>query len=391
MSLASGECALIDATAGLDLAPLGALIADASIVKILHDAQQDLTILRRATGRFPKHIFDTRCAAGFARLASTISLADLLAKVLGVDLSKTETRTDWLRRPLSERQVAYALDDVRHLPALREELLGRAASGGNERWLHEEMKRYDDPRLYAHRDPRTQFDRVKGSGRLNGRKLAVLRELAAWREEEAAHRDLPREQLMADRVLMSLATASPADEEALAGVEGVSRNASQRYAPELVRTIRRGLSVPSEQCPIPVWRLPRRRNVKTRVEAAFALVNDRSSSRGIDPHLVTTRGEVTVLAHEGRDTKREDHGLLQGWRYDLAGREVLALMSARRVPLAQAIDVERPAKEAPSREAHVRSHEKQRAHAHGHTSHVKRGWHGLVRLLTGRGGAPKGS
>jgi ribonuclease D len=137
--LCDGECALIDACAGFPLIALGPVLADTSIQKVLHDAQQDLTILRRASGESPRNIFDTRTAAGFAGFAATVSLQDLMASLLGIELPKTETRTDWLRRPLTEKQVEYALDDVRYLFRARDALLQRARDMGNEAWLLEEM------------------------------------------------------------------------------------------------------------------------------------------------------------------------------------------------------------------------------------------------------------
>lgn len=129
------ECYLIDAVAVHDLSPLGDLLADAHTVKILHDAQQDLWILRHATGVTACQIFDTRCAAGFAGMSSTLSLSNLLRMCLNVLLPKTETRTDWLQRPLSDEQLEYALDDVRYLPALRDYLLKAVKQRGREAWL----------------------------------------------------------------------------------------------------------------------------------------------------------------------------------------------------------------------------------------------------------------
>src|SRR5690606_36847972 len=120
---------LVDAAA-LDLSPLGVVLEDPAIVRILHDAQQDLLVLRRATGAYPRNIFDTQLAAGFVGLSASVSLADLVQALFGVTLPKTATRTDWLRRPLSDEQVAYALDDVRDLPEARTLLLAQAEQLG---------------------------------------------------------------------------------------------------------------------------------------------------------------------------------------------------------------------------------------------------------------------
>ena len=165
LALADGDCYLIDPVAIADLSPLGTLLEHPEVELILHDAQQDLAILRRATGAFPRNVFDTRCAAGLANMSSTSSLAELLEQTLGVVLDKTETLTNWVRRPLSEDQLAYAIEDVRYLHEARDMLRARVEEIGRNTWLTEEMAAYDDPSLYEERDPLEQFTRIKGTGR----------------------------------------------------------------------------------------------------------------------------------------------------------------------------------------------------------------------------------
>ncbi|MCP4385615.1 MAG: ribonuclease D, partial [Hyphomicrobiales bacterium] len=210
------------------LEPLGRLLSSRRVVKILHDAPQDLAILRRATGAFPRNIFDTRCAAGFAGLVSTISLGNLLDQLLDIQLTKSETRADWLRRPLTRRQVAYAEDDVRHLHRARVELEQRAVKSGVDRWLRQELTGLDDPALYEDRDPQLQFTRIKGTGRLSSRELAVLRELAAWREGAARQRDLPRGRVLADKALIHLAVVQPQSLRSLRGRGRVGDRTARR-------------------------------------------------------------------------------------------------------------------------------------------------------------------
>ena len=139
LALAGDDCHLIDTVALEDLSPLGAVLEHSDIELILHDAVQDLTILRQATGAFPRNIFDTRCAAGFANMSSTTSLAELLANTIGVALEKTETRTDWTQRPLSDKQLAYAIEDVCYMHEVRDVLRQRVAKIGRNPWLAEEL------------------------------------------------------------------------------------------------------------------------------------------------------------------------------------------------------------------------------------------------------------
>ena len=324
--LPSGECFLIDACAGIDLAPLGAVLASPQVEKILHDAQQDLTILSRVTGQLPRRVFDTRTAAGFAGCVATISLQELLATMRSVALSKTETRTNWLRRPLSDKQVAYALDDVKHMHALRDEVRRRVDAFGHLSWLDEELAAYDDPSLYMERDPRAAYERVKGAGLLHGRKLAVLRELAAWRELEARRRDLPREHVTSDSALIATARHSPQTPEALASAGTLSPGTIHHAGDAVAAAVAAGLAVPREQWPR-FGPSHRRHNVKELVDEALAVVRENAAREHVDPGLVTTRAELTSLAHAGGRASPEQYRVLRGWRHALVGEKLLALVS----------------------------------------------------------------
>jgi ribonuclease D len=326
-ALPDGECVLIDPLAIEDLSPLGGLLSDRSVVKVLHDAHQDLVILSRATSRPPVNVFDTRTAAGFAGMSCTVSLQKLVRDTLGVRLAKTQTRTDWLRRPLSEQQVTYALDDVRYMIAVYEHLVDRAQQLDHETWLREEMRIYDDASLYEERNPLEQFARVKGAGRLSSRKLSVLRELAAWREREARSRDVPREHVAPDVALMALAQHAPGTPESLARLGDIPRSLARRNGSELAKAVRRGLSVPPKLRPQPAHRSRKGRNVKPRVDKVLAWIAKRCEQEGIDQHLATTRAEVAALAHECRAPSPDNHRLLRGWRYAFLGKEVAARLA----------------------------------------------------------------
>ncbi|MDD4342232.1 MAG: ribonuclease D, partial [Kiritimatiellae bacterium] len=196
-----GTCYLIDAVALGDLSSLGTILADAGIIKILHDAPQDLMILRRATGALTRTVFDTRRAAGFAGFASTISLGNLLADLLDVHLAKAHTRADWLARPLAAGVLEYAADDVHYLPTVAARLRERAHANGVEAWLNEELAGLDAPDITAEPDPGEAGQRLRTRQPLPPRAQAVLNELAAWRENRARLADLPRRWLMKDNVL----------------------------------------------------------------------------------------------------------------------------------------------------------------------------------------------
>ena len=323
VALASGDCHLIDSMAIADLSPLGALLERTEVELILHDAQQDLAILRRVTGAFPRNVFDTRCAAGLANMSSTISLAELLEQTLGVVLDKTETLTNWVRRPLSEDQLAYAIEDVRYLHEVRDVLRARVEEIGRSTWLAEEMAAYDDPRLYEERDPREQFTRIKGRGRASRRELAILRELTAWREEEAQRRDRPRNHILADETLVVLARRKPRSLEELGRLR---TRGKRRYDHCVLEQIRRGLAVPDAECP-PRPRRPQldKKVVERKLAQSMAYLRRQSDAAQIDAPFVAARAEVRNLVCAAVAATPEDHRLLRGWRRDFIGEALYGI------------------------------------------------------------------
>lgn len=314
---------LMDAVAlAGSLGDLGDLLADAATVKILHDAGQDLSILRRATGRSPRGIFDTRVAAGFVGLASTISLRDLVRELLDVELEKTETRTDWLQRPLAPTQVGYAEDDVRYLVEVHEELARRARQRGLWDWMQEEMAGLDDPDLYEERDPREEFRRVKGYGKLRGQELAVLRELAVWRDDMARAQDRPRGRIASDKLLLFLAQRQPTALADLGEVRSLRRRDIERVGAALVAAVCRGREVPESGWPSGPASPGFDRGFEARAKEAAELVKGRAESRGIDPVLVATRADVRNLVREGCNGNGGSR-LARGWRWTFVGEEVV--------------------------------------------------------------------
>lgn len=320
------DCYLVDAGA-LDLSPLGPVLADAGIVKILHDARQDLLLLRRATGAYARNVFDTQLAAGFVGLSATLSLGDLVQALFGVTLPKTATRTDWLRRPLSDDQVDYALDDVRYLPAARDLLLERARERNRAHWVAEELELYDDPVLYEEKDPWTQYERVNGTGRLDARQLAVLRELAAWREVEARRQDRPRNHVVPDAVLAQVARYTPRSPGAMRQVRGqFDRN---RYEKRLIEAVEAGLARAPEERPRRPEQPVYDEVSNARTDFALAYVKGKGLAEGVDPQMVATRADVTALVYAGHGAAPADHDLLSGWRREFIGAELQQILAGR--------------------------------------------------------------
>lgn len=327
VGFAENDCHLIDAITLSDLSPLGTLLSDPHTVKILHDAQQDLWILRRITDAIPCNIFDTRCVAGFAGLGSTLSLGNLLHLCLNIQLPKTETRTDWLKRPLSDKQLAYALDDVRYLPALRGHLLTDIQRRGRENWLAEELRKYDVAKLYDDRTPEEQHTRVKGTGRLSRRELAIVRELATWREKKARQADRPKTWIMSDNAIVQIARRKPQSTQSLKKLRGIAMATINQYGNSLLNAVQRGLAIDEKNCP-PISP-PERPNPfgDARLDLAMAFLRGRCLSEGIDISMVASRSEIKAFISQKKNAP--DNPLHTGWRREFSGADLTALLNGK--------------------------------------------------------------
>jgi len=320
LATGDGACWLIDTVRVKDIGALGPVLAAPTVTKVLHDAPQDLGILVRATGALPRTVFDTRLAAGFAGFGATCSLQALLRQALGIELSKAETRSDWLRRPLSASQLRYAADDVLHLIALRDTLLATCASDTVRGWLRQDLERLDDPSAYQERDPRLMYLRVKGGARLDARQLALLRELAAWREQEARRRDWPRGHVLSDDLLVTLAQRAPADRAALAALPDFPKSMPDDVVLDLLGALKHGASIPDHECPEPSGNtFAAKRALKAESDRLLADIGTACKAHAIDPALVASRADADAYVQQrscGLDAK---HPLASGWRHALIG------------------------------------------------------------------------
>jgi len=314
-----GACFLIDTVALPDLAPLKTILENPTIVKILHDAPQDLMILRRATGAVPRNIFDTRMAAGFAGLSSEISLQNLLATLFEIQLPKGHTRTDWMARPLSPEQLEYAADDVRHLPGTAALLREKARRAGVEAWLDEELGLLNAPSVTEEPNPMESYRRIRTGKRLSPRNQAVLRELAAWREQEARTVNLPRQHVVEDSELLSVACALPAQPPDFEKCRDLRRLTEQRYGSSLLAAVQRGLSLAESDYPPSPPDFDERTIGKERIAATVANIRKAAETKSVDPRLVNTKNDVLMLLHEGTKALPQNHRLLRGWRAELLG------------------------------------------------------------------------
>ena len=312
--------ACIDPLALTDLEPFLEIIYAPTITKVLHAAQQDLEIFFHLRGTVPGPIFDTQLAATLLGHGEQVGYATLVNALLGVELDKSQTRTDWSQRPLEAGQLAYAVDDVRYLCAVYQHQLAELKRCGRLAWLMDDFRELCDPGNYA-TNPPGAWQRIKGNHQLRGAQLAVLRALAAWREEQAIAVDRPRRWILGDDTLLELARQLPKDSERLQRIRGLEPGLLRRYGQTLLEIIATARDELQENWP----RLPARRRLTTTqealVDAMLAVVRLRGAQQGVSPLTLADRKDLERLLTDDPEVP-----LLHGWRATLVGRELQALL-----------------------------------------------------------------
>lgn len=318
--------AVVDVPAlGGDLGTVGDLLLDPEVVKIVHSGGQDMEILQARLGAPPAPVYDTQIAASFAGWGTQIGYAALVQGLLGVRLSKEEGFADWSRRPLSPAMLAYAQNDVRYLCALHDKLSAILEERGRAGWADEQMRRLLDGAREVLAPP-DLWRRVNGRSGLDSKNLAVLRELAMWRDEEAQRRNKPRRTVLKDEALVELARRTPQTASALLLLRGLPPGLGERTAEALAERIRRGLAVAPEDRPRVDSAPPLDDQGAALVELLSAVVRVRALEEDVSPSLLATQEELRALAGARRNPDF-DGPVFRNWRGELIGnalREVLA-------------------------------------------------------------------
>lgn len=303
---------------------LGGLLSDPGVVKVLHDATQDLQIMARATGATPVNSFDTQRAGGFVGLTASSSLQDLVEWAVGIRLEKGETRSNWLQRPLSESQAEYAADDVRYLLDVYHKLRAEAETRGRLDWVLEEMERYEDPALYSDSDPDDAIHRVKakGIGRMSGQQRAILRSVAAWRETTARDLDRTRRMVVPDDLLATIAQRAPQSEGDLSSLRMTDRQVA-RYGEGLLAAVEAGAQAEPESAPRRGRPGPEDLRRAARLLVAQGFLAGRCESEDLDAPLVATKSQLADVVETGPQAVAD---AMPGWRYTFVGRDLEALL-----------------------------------------------------------------
>jgi ribonuclease D len=317
----------LDPLGELDPAPLAGALADPKVEVVVHAGRQDIAILKREWRTQVRGVFDTQLAAGFLGFGNQEGYEALVRKVLGETLRGSEGFTRWERRPLTEKQLAYARDDARCLLTLGEELERRLAEAGRLEWAREECRALES--ASDERDPDRVYERLPRIGRLKPDQRAIARELVEWREGTASEMDRPPGFVVPDQALVELARQAPTDAEALEHIRGLPQQTVHRRAQPLLEAIDRGRR---REPPPPPPQSPRRDAREAPLVAlAQALVRHRSLESGIAVELIATQAELSSLVAGLR--RGEDDAsprLAQGWRAELVGEELRELLTGQR-------------------------------------------------------------
>jgi ribonuclease D len=321
--------ALVDPLADVDLKPFWELLADASVRKIVHAGEQDVEPVVRHLKRGAQNIFDTQICAGFMGLPYPVSLTKLVQEMTGAKLGKGLTFTHWDQRPLSSSQLRYAVDDVRYLPLVHEEMLRRLDALDHTRWALEECQTLSDPSEFGF-DPDAHFLRIRGANSLSPANLAVLRALTIWRDEHARRENVPPRTFLRDEVLLDLARTPVKTKEKFARVRGLPRPIEHELGDEIIARTAEALASPASSMPVPrdteMAPLDRFRS-----DALWSAVEIICSGQSIDPALVTSRQEMSELYRRLTSNQPvDDLHLMKGWRREAIGEKLLALYRGER-------------------------------------------------------------
>ena len=315
------ESVVIDPLAVKNLAPLAELFQDPETVKVFHACSQDMEVLLQALGILPAPIFDTQVAATFLGERLQVSYNGLVQTFCGVNLPKSESLTDWSRRPLTPKQIEYAVDDVRYLIRAYAAMRDRLEELGRLSWVIDEIKPLGD-RSHYEVDKREVYKRVKRVTSCTRRQLAIARELAAWRENRAERHNIPRKWVMSDEVLLALTKRAPRDVNDFRSIRGTEQLSENDVAAALV-AIERGARCPADKLPPANHaRKAPSSDMESVTDLMYALVRLVAESSGVATAMIASRDDLAdYIEHPERSRLRE------GWRFELLGSRLDDLLS----------------------------------------------------------------
>jgi ribonuclease D len=321
--------------------PFWELLVDGSHITIAHAAREEFLFCYRAVGARPSRLFDVQLAAGFVGFDYPASYGNLISRLLNKTIDKGETRTDWKRRPLSQTQIDYALQDVIHLETLYRKLMSRLESMKRTGWLEEEITLWEDGLVKSETEP--QWQRVTGITSLNRQALAIVREVWIWRDQEACRRDRSPKRILPDDLLVEVAKRGTADMKRLKAIRGMESRTSNGALQPIAEAVQRALELPKDQLPD---RLPRTKAMSLGLLGQFltTALNVVCRRSNIASSLVGTAQDVRKLAawRLGMIELDDVPELAHGWRMEIVGQLIEKVLDGK-----IAIRVDDPKSEMP--------------------------------------------
>ena len=319
------EVAAIDTLApDIDLTPIYALMDKPDLLKVFHSARQDLEIFYNLMGHVPGPVFDTQVAAMVCGFGDSVGYDTLIRKLTGEHIDKSSRFADWSHRPLSTKQLNYALSDVIHLRPAFEKLKRRVDNSGRAAWLDEEMATLTSDNTYR-MDPENAWARLKTRSN-DPRYFGILKELAAWREREAQRRNTPRNRVLRDEQLFDIAAHRPTDADALGRTRGLSRDvANGRIGQGILTAIKQGLAIPKADCPSPPRKPDLPNGLGPVIDLLKVLLKMKCEKHDVAQKLIANTADLEYIAADDNAPVPA----LSGWRRELFGEDALALKNGR--------------------------------------------------------------
>jgi ribonuclease D len=319
------EAAAIDAMAdGIDLKPLFDLMRDTSVLKVFHAGRQDFEIFFRQMGELPNPVFDTQVSAMVCGFGDSVGYETLVSQLARQRIDKTMRFTDWGRRPLSEKQLHYALGDVTHLRVVYEKLRDKLKKNERYHWVAEEMAHLNNPAIYQI-DPRESWRRLKVRS-TKPKFLAILREVAALREEEAQRRDIPRNRVMRDEALTEIAAHAPKSRDDLLSLRALHQGQFNGAMGEaILAAVDRGIGIKAADFPVPARQRGPINKAGPATDLLKVLLKVKCDSHGVAQKLIASSDDIEAIAQDDD----ADVPALRGWRREIFGNDALALKHGR--------------------------------------------------------------
>ncbi|AQT47304.1 ribonuclease D [Bartonella choladocola] len=325
IQLASPDIAVIvdPLSPEIDLSPLFKLMANTNVVKVFHAARQDVEIIYKLGNIIPTPLFDTQIAGSVCGFGESVSYEQIVERITGEHIDKSSRYTDWSRRPLSDKQLSYALADVTHLRDVYKYLKERLEKNGRTHWIDDEMSILISPKTYIMPNDEA-WKRIKGRIR-KPRELAVLQQVAAWREQEAKNRNVPRGRILKDECLVEIAIQHPKDETALSRLRSIPKGWEHSgSAAELLKAVQKGLSVDLDNLPTIHKHVATGNGTAAAIELLRVLLKLVADEEDIAPRIIANNDELEKIA-------KQDHldtlSAMQGWRYNIFGKKAEKMLN----------------------------------------------------------------